>query len=91
MNSEVNDRYVFKTSYLRMKNVTLSYQIPTKFLKNYHINSANVFVTATNLFTITNWPGLDPETLAPGVTYMGRNTDPYPLSKSFSIGFNLQF
>ena len=91
MNSEINDRYVFKTSYLRMKNVTLSYQIPTKFLKNYHINSANVFVTATNLFTITNWPGLDPETLAPGVTYMGRNTDPYPLSKSFSIGFNLQF
>lgn len=91
MNSEINDRYVFKTSYLRMKNVTLSYQIPTKFLKNYHINSANVFVTATNLFTITDWPGLDPETLAPGVTYMGRNTDPYPLSKSFSIGFNLQF
>lgn len=91
MNGEVNDRYVFKTSYLRMKNVTLSYQIPTKFLKNYHINGANVFVTATNLFTITDWPGLDPETLAPGVTYMGRNTDPYPLSKSFSIGFNLQF
>lgn len=91
MNAEVNDRYVFKTSYLRMKNVTLSYQIPTKFLKNYHINGANVFVTATNLFTITDWPGLDPETLAPGVAYMGRNTDPYPLSKSFSIGFNLQF
>ena len=91
MNGEVNDRYVFKTSYLRMKNVTLSYQIPAKNLKNYRINGANIFVTTTNLFTISDWPGLDPETLAPGVTYMGRNTDPYPLSKSFSIGFNLQF
>lgn len=91
MNGEVNDRYVFKTSYLRMKNVTLSYQIPAKYLKNYRINGANIFVTTTNLFTISDWPGLDPETLAPGVTYMGRNTDPYPLSKSFSIGFNLQF
>lgn len=91
MNSEVNDRYVFSTSYLRMKNITFSYNIPNKILQRFHANSANIFLTATNLFTICNWPGLDPETLTPGATYMGRNTDPYPLSKSISIGLNLHF
>lgn len=91
MNSEVNDRYVFSTSYLRMKNITFSYNIPNKILQRFHANSANIFLTATNLFTICNWPGLDPETLTPGATYMGRTTDPYPLSKSISIGLNLHF
>lgn len=90
-NTEMNDRYVFSTSYMRMKNVTLSYQLPKNVLGKLHISSANVFVTANNLFTISNWPGVDPETVTAGAAFMGRNNDPYPLSRSFSMGINLEF
>lgn len=90
-NAEINDRYVFSTSYCRLKNLTLGYQIPTKLLKDYHIAGMYVFASATNLFTITKWPGVDPETLTTGAAYMGRNNDPYPLGKTFSIGFNINF
>ena len=90
-NAEINDRYVFSTSYCRLKNLTFGYQFPTKLLKKAHISGLNVFVSATNLFTISKWPGIDPETLTAGAAYMGRNNDPYPLSRTFSMGFNINF
>ena len=88
-NAEINNRYVFNTSYLRLKNLTFNYKIPASLLKKVHIAGMNVFVSATNLFTISKWPGIDPETLTAGAAYMGKNNDPYPLSKTFSMGFNI--
>ena len=85
------DRYVFKTSYLRMKNIMLSYQLPAKLLKPFHATGASIYAVATNLFTISNWPGLDPELTGSGISWMGSNSDPYPLSKTFSVGVKLQF
>lgn len=86
-----NDRYVFKTSYLRMKNITLSYKLPKEWLKRLHMADASVYAVATNLFTLSDWPGLDPELIGSGTTLMGTNDDPYPLSKTFSIGVKFQF
>lgn len=90
-NYMANDRFVFDTSYLRMKNITLSYSLPKAWISKLYLSNASLFVTATNLFTITQWPGLDPETVATGITSMGTNSDPYPLSRSFSLGVKLQF
>lgn len=90
-NYMANDRFVFDTSYLRMKNITLSYSLPKAWINKLYLSNASLFVTATNLFTITQWPGLDPETVATGITSMGTNNDPYPLSRSFSLGVKLQF
>ncbi len=90
-NYQTNDRFVFDTSYLRMKNVTLSYSLPKAWISKLYVSNASLFVTATNLFTVTQWPGLDPETVATGITSMGINNDPYPLSRSFSLGVKLQF
>lgn len=90
-NYQVNDRFVFDTSYLRMKNVTFSYSLPKEWINKCYLSNASVFVTATNLFTVTKWPGLDPETVSTGITSMGTNSDPYPLSRSFSLGVKLQF
>lgn len=86
-----NDKSVFKTSYLRMKNVTLSYNIPTNVLSKIHLQNASVFATVTNLFTISKWPGLDPELVGSSVTSMGENNDPYPMSRTFSLGVKFQF
>lgn len=89
-NSSVNDRYVFSTSYLRLKNITLSYELPRTVAERLHIGSASIYAVATNLFTVTDWPGIDPESVGTGTT-MGTNYDSYPLSKSFSVGVKLSF
>ncbi|MCU4174198.1 SusC/RagA family TonB-linked outer membrane protein [Carboxylicivirga sp. N1Y90] len=85
-----SDRFVFDASYLRMKNINLSYQLPKGFLNRFNIANASVFLAATNVLTITNWPGLDPELLGSGVTSMSSNSDPYPLSKTFSVGIKIK-
>ena len=90
-NTSLLDRYVFSTSYLRMKNITLSYNLPKPWLSKLHIAGASVYAVATNLFTVSGWPGLDPESVGSGTTLMGTNYDSYPLSKTFSIGVKLQF
>lgn len=86
-----SDRYVFSTNYLRLKNITLSYAIPSILTRKAGINYALVFVSATNLFTITPWPGLDPESTGGYVSSMATNSDLYPLSRTFSMGLKLQF
>lgn len=90
-NYAANDRFVFDTSYMRMKNITFSYSLPKSWISKAYLTNASVFLTATNLFTVTQWPGLDPETVSTGVVSMGTNSDPYPLSRSFSFGVKLQF
>ena len=89
-NSTLNDRYVFSTSYLRMKNITLAYELPRSVAQRLHLGSASVYAVATNLFTVTDWPGIDPESAGTGTT-AGINYDSYPLSKTFSVGVKLSF
>lgn len=91
LNSMISDRYVYDASYLRLKNLTLSYALPKTWAQRIHAGDISVFFTATNLFTITSWPGIDPETLGAAVFDMGENNDPYPLARTFSFGVNLTF
>ena len=90
-NSMVNDRFVFDASYFRLKNLTLGYVLPEKWAAAIHSTGLSVFFTATNLFTVTRWPGIDPETIGSMVVDMGINDDPYPLARSFTFGVNLKF
>lgn len=90
-NSMITDRYIYDASYMRLKNLTLSYTLPKAWTKRIHAADISVFFTATNLFTITSWPGIDPETLGAAVYDMGENNDPYPLARTFSFGVNLTF
>ncbi|WP_052188271.1 TonB-dependent receptor [Cellulophaga sp. Hel_I_12] len=77
-------------SYIRLKNLSLRYSIPSN---NLGFSAIQVFVTGTNLFTITNYSGFDPEvsslganTLAPGV-----DLGVYPRQQSYTLGVNLKF
>jgi hypothetical protein len=49
-------------SFIRCKNVSLSYQFNSQWIKHLHLNGANVYFSAQNLFTITHYMGYDPET-----------------------------
>ncbi len=68
-------------SFLRVKNMSLSYGVPQDVVKKMGISSLSFSFILTNLFTITNYSGLDPET--PGATY--------PLARSCSFGLSLGF
>ena len=84
-NSRVSDRYVEDGSYLKIKNVTLGYTFSNSFLKE-KIQSAKVYVSAQNLFTFTNYSGIDPE-----VPVNGIDNAVYPVTSTYSLGINLTF
>ncbi len=70
-------------TYLRVKTVSLSYQLPNAFLKKAHIKEAGVFVNGQNLLTFTNYKVGDPET--PGVFTS------FPIQRILAFGLNLKF
>ncbi|WP_437920345.1 SusC/RagA family TonB-linked outer membrane protein [Sphingobacterium sp. LRF_L2] len=94
----VNSRFVESSDYLRVKNVTLGYSIPEKFIKRARMQKLYVYVNAQNLFTWTNYSGLDPEigNLATE-TQQNRNVarsidfNAYPLAKMYVFGLQLTF
>lgn len=72
-------------SYLRLKNVQIGYTFPKKWMSKAHIERLRLYVTASNLFTITGYSGYDPE--------VGSGTDygNYPQSRTFTFGLNATF
>ena len=79
-------RNLFNNSYLRMKNITLSYNFPQLLIKKISLNSLQLFVKADNLLTISGNQGLDPEQGITGLTYYR-----YPAMRSISGGLNVSF
>ncbi|MCI1246212.1 MAG: TonB-dependent receptor [Prevotella sp.] len=80
-------------SYLRLKNVTLSYEIPRKYISNIGFTRLMPYVSATNLFTITSYKGRDPEVNQYGEsgTVQGIDWGTYPMDRSFVIGVKVEF
>ncbi len=85
--------FVEDGSYLRVKNISLSYNVRSEVLNRLGINRLQPFVSATNLLTFTKYSGLDPEVNQYGNsgTVQGIDWGTYPQSKSFVVGLNLEF
>lgn len=83
-------RFLEKADFVRLKNVSLSYDIPKSKLKN--TLGIKVFVSATNLLTITNYSGIDPEAnSADGDIRQGIDYGSYPNAKTITGGVTLNF
>ncbi|KAA8482856.1 TonB-linked SusC/RagA family outer membrane protein [Arcticibacter tournemirensis] len=84
-----SSREIEDGSYLRLKTVSLGYNVPAKFLSTLKVNSVYISASAQNLFTWTNYSGIDPEVsvrnsaLTPGFDYSA-----YPRAKT--VTFNLK-
>ena len=91
--SRMSDRYLYDTSYLRLKNLQFFYNFDSDLMNKLGVTNAKILFTGTNLFTWTKWPSIDPETFSErgGIVDQVDNEDPYPLSKSFSLGVQFQF
>ena len=85
-NCRVSDRFVENGSYLRLKNITLSYTLPKKWLQKIQLENARISFSCENVATITRYSGFDPE-----VDVNGIDSSRYPISRTFSMGLNFNF
>ncbi|MBO9563029.1 MAG: TonB-dependent receptor [Niastella sp.] len=76
-------RYYYKTDYVRLKTITLSYELPAKLIRKYSFEGIRVYVQGINLWTYTKWNGYDPE-------YTGSNTGTIPQSKNMTAGIQVR-
>lgn len=95
--------YVEPGGYLRMKNLAIGYTIPGTSLQRAGIDRLRIYVQAQNLFTITNYTGLDPEITTQQVgrgdyrqarsdaNSLGIDYGNFPTPRIFTVGLNLTF
>ncbi|MCB0647103.1 MAG: TonB-dependent receptor [Saprospiraceae bacterium] len=84
--------YVEDGSYLRLRNITLAYNLPTTLLSKVKIPKMSLNITAGNLFTLTKYSGYDPEVSSFNVRSEGGNGidfSNYPSSRSIMFGLNI--
>ena len=84
--TNTSTRFLVDASYMRMKNMTIGYNLPKSLLKKMYISNCKVFLQGENLFTIFGEQGLDPEQNINGVSYFR-----YPAMRTGSVGINLTF
>ncbi len=91
-NNAVSTRWVEDASYLRIRNATLGYNIPTTLASKVRMQSARVYAGIQNLYTFSKYLGYNPEVsgyenaLTAGVDYGS-----YPLARTYTIGINIGF
>lgn len=95
-----SSRFVEKGNFIRLKNISLTYTLPKSYLKD--VAAVRFFISTTNLLTITDYKGIDPESNSSGVsglTWDNFGTDvqqgidhgSYPNAKTYTAGINLTF
>jgi len=91
---QASSRYIYDADYIRLKNITLGYNLPVSVAHKLHLNSLKIYATAVNLITITNYPGWDPEVntdYRAGNRNQGSDFYSAPQIKNYSVGLNLGF
>ncbi|WP_266206130.1 SusC/RagA family TonB-linked outer membrane protein [Pontibacter kalidii] len=84
--------YVEDASYLRIKNLTVGYKLPESILKKLAIQHARIYVSATNLYTFTDYSGYDPEASSSlDAKSFGIDNLVTPQPRSFLAGINVSF
>ena len=99
-NSRVSDRYVEDASYLRIKNITLTYSVPKNTLKKYHLSELRFSCNIQNVWTLTGYTGYDPEVgsqngqysmTGQGMLMYGVDTGRIPSPRSIILGIDATF
>jgi hypothetical protein len=92
-NNETNSNsyYVEDASYFRLKNLQIGYTLPSNFSSKLAMDNARIYVQGTNLFTITDYNGADPEIQESGTLGLGVDYGKFPQSRILSVGFKFNF
>lgn len=99
-NNRVSDRLLEDGSYLRLKNAIISYDLPESLISRLRIGKAQIYVSGNNLFTFTNYSGLDPDVgeidlndqeNGGDATSAGIDRGGYPVARNYLMGLRLTF
>lgn len=90
-NNRISSLYVLKGDYLRIKTVTLGYNLPKEVLESLNFQGLYLYLTGTNLFTITKYPGADPEFTNVNSFRTPIDNNKYPATKQIVAGVRLTF
>jgi len=92
--AQPSSRFIYDGGFVRLRNVTLSYNLPKSLIAKVRMNSARVFMTAQNLATFTNYKGWDPEVNADDIVgNIAQGYDFYtsPQPRTITFGINVGF
>lgn len=81
-NNIASDAFIQNAAYFRCKNIQLGYTVPHSVSRRFFVENLRVYASIDNLFTITSFPGFDPE--------IGANVG-YPAIRQYSVGINISF
>ena len=89
--ANTSTRYLENGDYFKLKSLTLSYNLPKKWLDPLKVKGANVSVGGENLFTITKFSGQDPEILLSSEYNGSASSYGYPTVRRFTVGLSVNF
>ena len=75
--------FFYNLDFLRVKNVTLGYTVPAKWTRKAADQNLRIYFSGENLFTFTDYPGMDPE--------FNSTTNFYAMLKQYTLGISLKF
>ncbi|UUF13676.1 MULTISPECIES: SusC/RagA family TonB-linked outer membrane protein [Flavobacterium] len=93
----VTSRFVYDGSYIRLKNISLGYSLSENVVSKFGLSKVRFYISAQNLWTITDYPGTDPETSylndnnSRSNTNLGLDYGGYPNVRTFTMGLNVKF
>ena len=96
-NARMSSRFIEDGSFLRIKNVQLTFSVPERFVRRANMYSLKVYVAAHNLYTFTNYTGMDPEIARDNRFYgtnelvLGVDRGNYPAAQTFITGIEVSF
>jgi len=92
-NCRMSDRWIEDGTYLRIQNISLSYNLPRKWGSKVGLQSAKIYFNVQNVYTFTGYSGYDPEIGAYNQSALLQNIDRgrYPTPRTYTLGLNLSF
>lgn len=85
-----SSRFLEDASYIRLKELSLTYKVPLKFINRYKLSNLEVYAKAVNVLTWTKWTGYDPEFYIDDTNFT-TNTGQIPQTRTYTIGFKMGF
>ena len=91
--NQISSRFLEDGSYFRIKNLTIGYDFPMKWISKAHMTKCRVYFSADNLWTASRFSGMDPEITLETSTYSlaGMYSENYPVGRTFQGGVEISF
>lgn len=90
-NEKMSDYWLEDGSYLRIRNIQLGYSLPKSIIKKLSVSHLRTYVSVTDLYTFTNYPGFTPDIGGSNVMTNGIDMATYPLPTTVTFGLNITF